>query len=115
MKKYRTSKHRKGVDHVGISRWTINGSEEWKELSSAAKILYFHIKGRFNGINNGNIELPYNAMSGVRGCSTSDTYSRAAKELESRGWIKRLKIGGLFRYKKLYKLTFRHENYAQPK
>jgi len=113
MKKYRSRK--RGADHVGMSRSTVNGSKEWKELSGPAKIFYLHLKARFNGVNNGKIELPYSSLKGVRGCSSSRTAYRAARELEEKGWISRSYQGGLMGNPKLYELTFRYDNYARPK
>jgi len=101
----------KGLPHVGIERRTLK-EEHWRGLSAAAKIFYIHLKGRYNGSNNGEIELPYSAMRTVRDCSTNRTISKAVKELEAKGWITRKKKGGLYRYKNLYKLTFKHDFYA---
>ena len=102
---------RGGLQHVGIERRTLK-EEHWRGLSAAAKILYIHLKGRYNGSNNGDIELPYSAMKDVKGCCDPRAISKAVKELEAKGWIIRKKIGGLFRYKNLYKLTFKHDFYA---
>jgi len=109
-------KHRiiKGAAHVGISRKTINGCPEFDELSGTAKILYLKIKARFNGVNNGHIKLTYADMKNCRGCLGSATLSRAANELESKGWILRPQRGALFRYKTLYGLTFKYDQYAKP-
>lgn len=108
----RRRRKRGGLSHVGIERRTINNDEQWKDLSAASKILYLHIKGRYNGRNNGEIQLTYGEMKGVKGCSSSESYSRASAELEKKEWIKRTSRGGLFRYKTLYKLTFKHDHYA---
>lgn len=116
MKKYSNKKRRKtgsGLSHVGIERTTINNDEHWRDLSAAAKILYLHIKGRYNGRNNGEIQLTYKKMKGVKGCSSSESYSRASAELEKKGWIKRSSWGGLFRYKTKYELTFKYDRYAE--
>jgi len=111
----RKRKRKKGATHVGMDRRTINGCQEWKDLSGAAKILYWHIKGRFNGSNNGRIELPYSAMKGVKGCSARTTIARAANELEKKEWIFRSQRGGLYKRKNLYGFTFKYDNYANPK
>lgn len=100
-------------DFVGIERRVINNSKEWDNLSAAAKILYIHLKGRFNGRNNGDIELPYLSMKGVKGCKSSRTFSNAADELEKKKWIKRSTVGGLYRYKKKYTLTFKYDSFAK--
>ncbi len=102
-----------GLSHVGIERRTINNDDHWRNLSAAAKILYLHIKGRYNGRNNGEIQLTYKDMKGVKGCSSPDSYSRASAELEEKGWVKRTSRGGLFRYKTKYELTFKYDRYAE--
>ncbi len=102
---------RKGLAHVGIERRTLK-EEHWRGLSAAAKIFYIHLKGHYNGENNGEIELSYSKMRTVRDCSSNPTLSKAIKELENKGWIIRKKIGGMYRHKNLYKLTFKYDFYA---
>jgi len=111
MKKSTPYRKRGGLQHVGIERRTLR-EEHWRELSAAAKIFYLHLKGRYNGSNNGKIKLPYSAMRGVRGCSNRHAVSKAIKELEAKGWIIRKTKGGLYRYENLYKLTFKHDFYG---
>ena len=101
----------KGLPHVGIERRTLK-EEYWRGLSAAAKIFYIHLKGRYNGSNNGKIKLPYSAMKNVKGCSCDYAISKAIEELEAKGWIARKKKGGLYRYDNLYKLTFKYDFYA---
>jgi predicted transcriptional regulator len=86
-------------------------SEAWKDLNAAAKILYIYIKGKYNGSNNGDIRLYYSELKGVKGCSSSATVSKASKELQEKGWIKRKKLGGLYRYCNEYELTGEHDAY----
>ncbi len=117
MQKYKPDKSRKskrkggGLPHIGIERRTLREAP-WQDLGPAAKIFYLHLKGRYNGSNNGEIRLPYGAMRGVRGCSDRHTIWRAIKELEAGGWIKVNTIGGLYRKENLYKLTFQHDLYG---
>lgn len=101
----------KGLAHVGIERRTLK-EENWQGLSAGAKIFYLHLKGRYNGSNNGEIKLPYSAMRNVKGCCNARAISKAIKELEDKGWIIRKKKGGLYRYENLYKLTFKYDFYA---
>lgn len=89
---------------VPIPRKTLK-SKEWKELSPAAKILYIHLKGKYNGHNNGNIRLYYSELEGIKGLSSPSTISKANLELERKEWVKRTKIGGLYRYFNEYELT----------
>ena len=104
-------KRPKGLQHVGIERRTLK-EDPWRGLSGAAKIFYWHLKGRYNGANNGEIRLPYAAMKGVKGCSNDHAIAKAIKELEKKKWIKREKKGGLYRYNNLYTLTFKYDFYA---
>lgn len=110
MKKQRRSR-RGGLQHVGIERRTLR-EESWRTLSVPAKIFYFHLKGRYNGANNGEIELTCEDMRGVVGCCTNHSYAKAWRELEAKGWIKRTKFGGLHRYKNKFRLTFKHDLYG---
>lgn len=86
--------------------------KQWLSLSAGAKILYIHLKGRYNGSNNGEIILPYSAMREVKGCSNPRTISRASKELQKKKWIKIEERGGLYRHNNLYKLTFEYDLYG---
>lgn len=85
--------------------------DEWKGLSAASKILYPYIKAKYNGTNNGKIRLHYSELEGVKGISSSNTISTAFKELEQKGWIKREKKGGLYRYNNEYELTGKYDDY----
>ena len=109
----RKRKHR-GASHVGLSRRTMR-SKEWKGLSGPAKIFYLHLKARFDGGNNGKIELPYSAMKGTKGCSSKETVAKAINELEKKKWIFKTKKGGLFRSPNLYGITFIYDEYAKQK
>jgi len=101
----------KGLQHIGIERRTLK-ENHWRGLSGPAKILYIHLKGRYNGANNGEIRLPYSAMRDVKGCSTNKTIARASKELQKKRWIKIEERGGLYRHNNFYKLTFKHDFYG---
>ena len=95
---------------VSIPRKTLR-RKEWKELSAASKILYIHLKGKYNGHNNGSIRLYYSELNGVKGISSPSTISGAIKELEVKGWIKRKEIGGLYRHFNEYELTGEYDDY----
>ena len=86
-------------------------SKEWKELSSAAKLFYIHLKGKYNGCNNGEIRLYYSELKGVRGLSSPSTIGTANKELEVKDWIKRKEIGGLYWHFNEYELTGEYDDY----
>ena len=101
----------RGLQHVGIERRTLK-EEPWRGLNAAAKIFYMHLKGRYNGSNNGEIKLPYSAMRGVKGCSNNHMCSAAVKELEAKEWIKIKMKGGLYRRENFYRLTFKYDLYG---
>jgi len=101
----------KGLQHIGIERRTLK-QEHWRGLSASAKIFYIHLKGRYNGSNNGDIRLPYSAMRDVKGCSHPTTISKAVQELEAKKWIRLKTRGGLFRHNNYYKLTFNYDLYG---
>jgi len=88
-------------------------SQEWKNLGPAAKILYIHLKGKYNGHNNGEIRLYYSELKGIQGLLSPSTVSKAFKELEEEGWIKRTKLGGLYRTINEYELTGNFDDYIQ--
>lgn len=104
-------KRPKGLQHIGIERRTLK-QEPWRGLSAAAKIFYIHLKGRYNGLNNGDIRLPYSAMKDVKGCSHPRTISAALKELQHDSWIRIRIHGGLYRHNNYYELTFEHDFYG---
>jgi len=107
-------KRPKGMAHVGIERRAFF-KEPLKTLSPPARTFYFWLKSRYDGTNNGEIQLPYSHMRGVSGCSSNDTIRAAIDELEEKGWIKITKKGGLYRHNNYYRLTFQHELYAAEK
>ena len=104
------NKSRGHKSFVMIPRKILRG-QEWKGLSPAAKVLYIHLKGKYNGMNNGKIRLYYSEMKGVKGCSSPSTISKASKELQNKKWISRTKLGGVFRYFNEYELTGKFDDY----
>ena len=86
-------------------------NREWKELTPGAKILYIHLKGKYNGHNNGEIRLYYSELRDVRGLSSDSTINNKFRELENKEWIKRTKLGGCYRYYNEYELTGKYDDY----
>lgn len=86
-------------------------SKEWKKLSQAARTLYIHLKGKYNGLNNKRIRLYYSELRDIKGFSSDSTISNAFRELEKKEWIKRTKIGGLYRHFNEYELTGNYDDY----
>ncbi len=95
---------------VMIPRKILN-MDEWKNLSPAAKILYIHLKTRYNGSNNGKIHLHYSELAGIKGLSSHSTVSKAFKELLEKEWVKKTTLGGLYRYSNEFELTGKYDDY----
>lgn len=91
---------------VAISRTALK-SKEWETLSSSTKVVYLHLKLKFVGHNNGEIILHYSELKDM---FSSSTIAKAFKELESKGWIERTHVGGLYRYINKYKLTGKYDD-----
>lgn len=113
MRKTKRGKESRFNNFVALPRKTLRGIE-WKELSPSAKLLYLHLKSKYNGINNGGIVLHYSELKGIRGISSPDTISKAFQELEAKEWISRTNIGGLYRKDNRYKLTGKHDDHLGP-
>ena len=94
---------------VMLPRKMIRG-KEWKKLSPAARELYIQLKGKYNGSNNGKIRLYYSELESIEGLRSPSTRSKAFRELESKGWVKRTKLGGLYRYFNEYSLTGKYDD-----
>ncbi len=103
-------RRKRNKSFVMLARRMLLRSEEWKRLSSGAKLFYVYLKAKYNGINNGNIKLHYSELKGIKGLSSPSTISRAIKELEKKEWIKRTELGGLYRYINEYELTGSHDD-----
>ena len=104
---------RRSQDHksfVMLSRKMLR-SQEWQDLSSAAKLFYIHLKGKYNGSNNGLIRLHYSELNGNKGLSSPSTKAKAIYELENKGWIRRTQNGGLIRYFNEFQLTGKYDEY----
>ena len=84
-------------------------SPEWAELSSAAKIIYIQMKGKYNSNNNGRLRLCYSELRKIRGLKCSRSISKGLRELESKGWIKRTKLGGMYGRPNEYELTGKYD------
>lgn len=111
------NKRRNGRSKVQFTNFLMLGRDmvlhcdEWKQLSSSAKVLYLILKAKYNGTNNGQIVLHYSELKAVRGFGSPATASRAFKELEKAGWITRDSLGGLYRISNKYGFTGRFDTY----
>jgi hypothetical protein len=108
---YKGRKKVRFYDFLMLGRDTVLHSEDWKQLSPRAKVLYLHIKAKHTGTNNGNICLHYSELRTEKGFSSDETISGAFKELERKGWITRTSMGGLHRTPTKYGLTGRYDDY----
>jgi len=80
-------------------------SSEWAELSPAAKVIYIQMKGKYNSNNNGRLRLCYSELRKINGLKCSRSISKGLRELESKEWIKRTKLGGMYGRPNEYELT----------
>jgi hypothetical protein len=101
----------KFTNFLMLGREMVLYSDEFRQLSPSAKILYLYIKAKHNGTNNGQILLHYSEMKTVNGFSSPSTTSKAFKELERKGWITRTSFGGLHRTPNTYGLTGKYDDY----
>ena len=104
MKPYK--RRTKAPPFVGFAKVLLR-SEDWKSgLTSAEKIVYIQLKCNYHGSDNGEIHLHYSELKTMMAPAT---ISSAFKGLEKKGWIEKTKMGGLFRYYNLYKLTAKYD------
>lgn len=94
---------------VGLGIKMLFKCDEWKQLSPRAKILYVYLKGKYNGSNNGKIRLYYSELKNITGFKSYFVIAAAFKELESKEWISRTQIGGLYRHFNEYGLTGKYD------
>lgn len=80
---------------------------EWRGLPPAAKLFYLHLKAKYNGHNNGEIQLTYPELKGNNGLSAPDTISKAQIELIEKEWIVKTGNGGLMKNPNKFELTWK--------
>ncbi len=66
---------------------------EWRTLSASAKIVYIYLKSKYN---NKTLDMVTLAYSELEDMYSTQTVSNAFKELIEKGFIEKLKNGGLF-------------------
>lgn len=102
--------------YVGMHKEVIFSCPEYGKLSPVAKCLYQLMKGKRNPVkNNGLVKLSYRDILKLkqRGLRRRETISKAFKELEADGWIKREgQGGGLYRKATYYRLTGKYDEYG---
>ncbi len=78
-------------------------------LSNSAKVLYIYLRAKFNRKTYSEVSLAYSEVKFM----SSKTVSRCFKELQEKGFIKKIKHGGLYGGVTTYKFTgeFKHFYY----
>ena len=71
--------------YVGVS-YAMAQSPAWRSLGGAALKVWFELRCRFNGRNNGELSLGLDEGARLLGLGKSTVY-RALKELEEKGFI----------------------------
>lgn len=84
-------------------------SEEWKELTAAEKLVYLYLKGKFSPDRNGRIRLYHSELKDITGLKNPTSRCKAFKGLEKKGWVKRTRLGGLYRCFNEYELTGKYD------
>ncbi len=69
-------------------------SPAWQLVGNPARVAYLHIKKQAKSDNPGELIFPYSEAEKLM---TRKTYSKAIRELEEFGFIKRTQRGGLYR------------------
>jgi hypothetical protein len=94
---------KKGNRFVKIDHWVM-ATVAWLLLSIAARALYVELLRRYNGHNNGEISLSVREAARLLHIA-KDTASKAFKELEAKGFVKR-HVCGSFNWKRKHATTW---------
>jgi hypothetical protein len=105
MKKGRRDYH---SSFVALERKALK-EPEWRNLKSRSKIFYLYLKAKYNGQNNGEIQLHFSELQDLPELRSRKAFYGAARELEATGWIERTNQGGLFRNANTYRLTGKYD------
>jgi hypothetical protein len=87
-------------------------SKAWTKLTHSERVIYFHLKGEYNGMNSDKLILPYSDMKEIMGGAC---FWRGIKKLEdvgfidivSRGCLPHFKEGRLKSKPNVYKISGR--------
>ena len=99
---------------VALERRVLFRCESWRALSMRAKIFYWYLKAKYNGQNNGEIQLHLSELADIPGLSSRRSFYGAAAELQKTGWIERTNPGGLYRNPNTYRLTGQYDVFVSP-
>ncbi len=81
-------------------------SDECRQLLPSRQVIYLTLKARYNGQNNGRMYFPYTDFEDQY---SKRTFYDALTELETKGWIHRVRKGGKYRFHYRYALTGRYD------
>jgi len=90
--------------------WEIIDSPAWKNLTNASRVALIHLKRKVVKPNPGEFSLSYNEMEEIM---NRHTFSKAIKQLEVFGFIKKEQYGGLYRRRNFFRLSDEWRQYAQ--
>jgi hypothetical protein len=74
-----------GPAFVQIFHW-IRKTEAWRSLGPYSRLLYIELRGRYSGVNNGDISMSYREAEELLNCSNRPVIV-AFRELQDRGFI----------------------------
>ncbi|MCK5615454.1 hypothetical protein KAR91_77035 [Candidatus Pacearchaeota archaeon] len=81
---------------------------EWRKLSNSAKVVYIHLRAKFNCKTLSEVTLTYSEMKDMM---SSRTLSKAFKELIKGKWIEKVKFGGLYGGACVYKFIGKYKDF----
>ena len=83
---------RNDTEQYVLIPYTMARHPAWRDLSGAAVKVWFELRSRFNGRNNGELSLSVDEGARLLGMSKTTVW-RALKELETKGFIKMTRQG----------------------
>ena len=86
-RKRRTRRPAGGAMHWVMLEHYLVDCAAWRDLSANARVVYFDIKRRYNGKNNGTIRFSAREAMQTLNAKSSDTGARALIELVDHGFI----------------------------
>ncbi len=91
--------------------WEIIDSSAWQNLTNASRVALIHLKRKVVNPNPGEISLSYHEMERIM---NRHTFSKALKQLEAFGFIRKEQHGGLYRRRNFFRLSQEWRQYGQP-
>ena len=97
------------ISFVALERGVMLRCASWRQLTLRAKIFYLYLKVKYNGKNNGEIQLHFSELADLPDFKSRKAFYSAEKELEAAEWVERTNMGGLYRNPNTYKLTGKYD------